>query len=87
MLRGRSFVIAGGPAPDFELRCRYEIVERDGDPIPGFLGLAATPVDGLNRVLAATPAGATCVVVATYTALLALRVALASQAFTSAMPR
>jgi UDP-N-acetylmuramyl tripeptide synthase len=87
MVRDRPFVIAGRRAPDFALRLKYELVDRPGDPIPGFLGLAATPADGLARALAAIPPGATCVVVSTYTALLALRATLVDRGLATAMPR
>ncbi len=87
MVRGRTFVIAGPRATDFELRLRYELVDRASDPMPGFLGLAPTPAAGLDRAIAATPAGETCVVVSTYTALLALRATLVERGLAPAMPR
>ncbi|MBI3745331.1 MAG: DUF1727 domain-containing protein [Chloroflexi bacterium] len=86
LVRGRSFVIAGRPGLDFEVRLKYLLVGENGGAIPGYLGMADSPAMGLQWAIAATPVGATCVVAATYTAMIALRAELASKSLTSAMP-
>ena len=86
MIRGRSFVIAGRPGHDFEVRLRYLLLDADTAAMPGYLGRTDAAAEGLRRAIAATPVGATCVVAATYTAMIALRAELASRSLTSAMP-
>lgn len=91
MVRGRPYVIAGRRATDFALRLKYELVDDPADglagELPGCLGIAASPAEGLAQVIEATPAGGTCVVVSTYTALLALRETLVARGLAPAMPR
>ena len=87
IVHGRQFVIAGRRGPDFELRLKYELVDHSGAAMPGYLGLAPTPAEGLARAVAATPPGGTCVVISTYTALLSLRATLVARGLVPAMPR
>jgi UDP-N-acetylmuramyl tripeptide synthase len=87
MVRERTYVIAGRRATDFQLRLKYELLAASSDPLPGFLGLAATPVEGLSQAVGATPPGGTCFVVSTYTALLALRATLVARGLAPEMPR
>lgn len=87
MIRGRPYVISGRRRADWELRLRYELLADPAADLPGFLGLVADPVEGLDRVLEATRPGGTCFVVAQYTALLALRAALVERGRATAMPR
>ena len=87
MVRDRPYVIAGRRATDFALRLRYELVDHPGDELPGCLGLSDSPAEGLARAIEATPIGGTCVVISTYTALLALRETLVDRGLAPAMPR
>ena len=87
MIHGRPYVISGRRRTDFELRLKYELLADPAGRLPGFLGLVADPVEGLDHALEATPPGGTCFVVAQYTALLALRAALVERGRATAMPR
>jgi UDP-N-acetylmuramyl tripeptide synthase len=86
MLRGRSFALTGRRAEDLALRLRYAMMEDPGGVIPGFLGVLERPADALARAIGAAPTGGTVIVVATYTALMALRVALAAAGVAPEMP-
>lgn len=87
LLAGTRFLIAGDRAADFALRVKYAVLDAPGDDAPGFLGLVADPVAGLDRAVTETPAGGTVLVVATYTALLGIRAALVARSLAPAMPR
>jgi lipid II isoglutaminyl synthase (glutamine-hydrolysing) len=87
MVRGRPYVIAGRRATDFAVRLKYELVDDAGGELPGCLGLADSPAEGLARAVDVTPIGGTCVVISTYTALLALRETLVARGLAPAMPR
>jgi UDP-N-acetylmuramyl tripeptide synthase len=81
------FVLSDDHQDGRDVRCKYALAVEPGGPMPGFLGLATTPAEGLARTVAATPVGGTCVVVSTYTALMELRASLARRHLIAAMPR
>lgn len=73
LLKGRPYAVSGDRAGDFLLRIKY------GGPggIPGLphglVSSAEDPATALDSIVAATPAAGTVLVIATYTALMALR--------------
>ena len=73
--------------PDLLLRLRYQLAERADDPIAGLVGMFERPIDGLDALVAAVPAGGAILVVSTYTALLGLRAALVRRGLAPVMPR
>jgi lipid II isoglutaminyl synthase (glutamine-hydrolysing) len=86
LLAGRLFAVSGTRAADFQLRLKYQLVDEPGSDLPGLVGTFERPVEGLARLVAATPPGGTVLVVATYTALLGLRRELVARGLVRLMP-
>ena len=86
ILRGRSYAVCGVAAHDFLLRLKYG-GERGAERAPsGLVQTSQDPVAALDRLVATSSPGGTILVVATYTALLALRRSLVARAYLPAPP-
>ena len=87
LLEGRRFAVSGNRATDFLLRLKYGGSAR-GPGIPdGFLPTVEDPGLALDAIVSATPIGGTVLVVATYTALMALRRDLVGRSLLLEAPR
>ncbi len=87
LLDGRPFAVSGDRAADFLLRLKYGMSDGDQRIPYGFMETADDPLDALDSVVAATAAGGTVLVVATYTALMRLRHGLVGRSLLPDHPR
>lgn len=86
LVPGRLVAIAGARGPDMVLRLRYQLLDDPAVSVPGLMGLYDRPIDGLDALVGAVPAGGTVLVVSTYTALLGLRAGLVARGLLAPMP-
>ena len=87
LLDGRPFAVAGDRATDFLLRIKYGGPDGTQGPPHGLVDTAEDPGPALDSIVAATPAGSTVLVVATYTALMGLRRGLVGRGLLQDHPR
>ena len=87
LVAGRPYRLTGRRAADFAVRLKYAVCDDPAEDPPGYLGLVNDPTEAVDRTIAESPAGATVLVVATYTALLGIRAAFAARGAVAPMPR